>query len=371
MSGESVQPSETPLSAFGDALFEHPACWRGGISPAGLPGFERSLSEAQRRAWRAALDTSGPLAPELEALALELGRALEQGPGAVRLRGAPVEDLDDDACGRLFERLMRRVGHPVSQTADGRRLFPVRDAGFGQTDARARGPNSRRGLSFHTDRCDVIAFLTVRPAQTGGISRLVSSLHLLRCLRDEHPEALRELTRPFFWKTHNVDTGNARPWFRQPVAAVVEGRPVFNLLRVLIDRAHALDEVPDLTDSQRAALDLVESLAREPGSQIAFRMEPGDVLLVNNLVCLHSRDAFEDADDRAESRLLWRLWLATPESRRLPESYRGGYGAVEPGVIRGGMWPAGERERGPVIIPGRAEQAPVAGGPGDQESSEG
>ena len=40
--------------------------------------------------------------------------------------------------------------------------------------ARSRGPNTRKRLSFHTDRTDVIAFLCLRQAKAGGENDVVS-----------------------------------------------------------------------------------------------------------------------------------------------------------------------------------------------------
>ena len=66
-------------------------------------------------------------------------------------------------------------------------------------------------------------------------------------------------------------------------------------------------------------------------------LQPGDVQIVNSHVTLHSRTEFVDQDDPAQKRLLYRLWLAPPDSERLPESWRDLYRTVEPGMVRGGI----------------------------------
>ncbi len=66
-------------------------------------------------------------------------------------------------------------------------------------------------------------------------------------------------------------------------------------------------------------------------------LEPGDLQIINSHVTLHSRTDFTDHDDPSEKRLLFRLWLAPPNSDRLPESWRVLYKAVEPGTVRGGI----------------------------------
>ena len=66
-------------------------------------------------------------------------------------------------------------------------------------------------------------------------------------------------------------------------------------------------------------------------------LEPGDLQFMNNHVMLHSRTTFEDYEEEERKRLLYRLWLATPDSLRLPDSWGGYFRSVEPGTVRGGI----------------------------------
>ena len=50
-----------------------------------------------------------------------------------------------------------------------------------------------------------------------------------------------------------------------------------------------------------------------------------------------SRTAFQDHKKLAQKRLLYRLWIATPKSFRLPSSWGEYFGSIEPGTIRGGI----------------------------------
>lgn len=53
---------------------------------------------------------------------------------------------------------------------------------------------------------------------------------------------------------------------------------------------------------------------------------------------LHSRTQFQDDSEPEKKRLLFRLWLATPDSPRLPAGWTGFYESTEPGVVRGGAY---------------------------------
>jgi len=276
------------------------------------------------------IDRSEAALPELQHLATRLSQELEEGAGVVLLRGVPLD-------ARAFWALTLQLGTPVSQSAEGQRLFPVRDAGYQPGDSRFRGPMSSKRLSFHTDRCDVIAFLCIQPAAEGGDTFVVSSVALRDELRRRHPSVLETLSRPYPYLRHTVDVGNQRPYCELPIFSERDGFFGAHFLRVLIDRADKSADAPSLTDEQRAALDTLEALAEDPAMHASFRMEPGDVLLLNNWTTFHRRSEFIDAEEPERKRHLLRVWLSMDNSRPIDPRFADHFGATEGGVLRGGM----------------------------------
>lgn len=262
---------------------------------------------------------------------------LEHGSGALLLRGFPVERYDKDSARESFRNWCTSFGTLLSQNEKGETVFDVSDAGFGEKDSRTRGPNTSKRLSFHTDRCDVIAFLCWRQAKTGGENEIVSSMHLYNEVARRRPDLLEVLMRPFLYKRHSVDLGNEQAYCEQPVFSFHDGHFACSFLRVLIDRADADPDLPNLSPEQKEAMDFLEEVADEPGRAVHFRQEPGDVLLLNNWVTLHRRSAFEDSDDPAEKRCLFRAWLSIPNSRPLDPAFAANFGATGAGEIRGGF----------------------------------
>ncbi|MGI9515755.1 MAG: TauD/TfdA family dioxygenase [Pirellulaceae bacterium] len=318
----------------------HPAVWRG------QELLERSdwlhqLTVAELQELQRLLSAPGlhvaDVAPELYTRLKGIQNTLENGCGAAMIRGMDVANGTTEAWMECFERIANVVGHPISQSAKGERVFSVRDAGLADNDPRARGPNTKKKLSFHTDRCDVIGFLCLQQAKSGGENQLVSSPALFNEIGKRRPDLLDVLMQPFLYLRHSVDTANDLPYTEQPIFSFFEGHFAANFLRVLIERAHATAELPDLTVEQREALDYLEAVAAEPEMHLTFRQQPGDILFMNNWVTMHRRTAFEDYEELDRRRHILRVWLSMPNSRPLDPVFAGNYGATEAGAMRGGM----------------------------------
>ena len=311
---------------------EHPAAWRGDKL------FERDdwmyqllPSEQQEIARHLTLPDS--LVERLKFVQ----DALENGSGVSLIRGVPIQSFSQDGLREFFHSLVEHVGTPISQSAAGERVFSVRNAGLADSDPRARGPNTKKKLNFHTDRCDVIGFLCVKQAKCGGENQVVSSMTLYNEIQRQRPDLMEVLTKPFLYKRHTVDTANELAYTEQPIFSFCEGHFGANLLRVLIERAYASDDTPDMTELQREALDFVDQQAARPELHVTFTQQPGDILFLNNWVTFHRRTAFEDYPQEEQRRHLLRVWLSMPNSRPIDPLFAGNYGATAAGAIRGGM----------------------------------
>ncbi|MBC8325285.1 MAG: TauD/TfdA family dioxygenase [Verrucomicrobia subdivision 3 bacterium] len=334
-------------ATISNSIIDHPGLWRG-EELWRRDDWEVRLSDDELRQLESAaancanieVEAIGPddfvlsdLTGRLEAMQ----RRLEDGAGFAFVRGLPANWLDEGQLRRMFWGIALHLGSAVSQSAEGDRLFSVADAGYAPEDARSRGPNTSRKLSFHTDRCDVIGFCCHRQAKSGGENYVVNSMAIYNAILKQRPDLLAVLREPFYYLRHTVDGGNDRSWCRQPIFSFCEGHFAANLLRVLIDRAHTHPDLPDLTPEQTEALDLVESLASDPALHATFRQEPGDMVFLNNWVTLHKRSAFEDWPEPERRRHILRIWLSMPNSRPLDPMFADNYGSVEAGALRGGM----------------------------------
>lgn len=266
----------------------------------------------------------------------EIGDFLEQRKGWLRMK-FPTELEMDNNPQSAFLNLIKQIGTPISQDSKGALVLSVKNESFGTEDKRTRGPNTNRKLSFHTDRCDVIAFLCLQPAMSGGENQIVNSEKVEKTIHNERPDLHTILCQKFPYKTHNIDPENPLPFCEQPIFSWTEGHFACSYLRVLIDRADLDSECPDLTPIQKHALDFLDEVCGRKELHTRFTLQTGDMLFLNNWTTLHRRTAFEDFEDPKRRRHLLRGWLSMPNSRPIDQSFLSNFGAVEAGAVRGGI----------------------------------
>ena len=331
----SSSSSEQPLT------LTHQAVWRGEELLSRTDWMHEltveELKEISNAHDSTTTDINERIAPRLYQRLSRIQNSLENGCGAAFVRGLDSEGYDREKLASLFLKICSRVGTPLSQSAAGEKVFSVRNEGFNDDDPRTRGPNTRKKLSFHTDRCDVIAFLCLQQARSGGENQVVSSMAIYNQLATTRPDLLEQLMQPYFYQRHNVDLGNESAYTQQPIFSVYKGHFAANFLRVLIERAYASEGIPGMTDLQREALDEVDRIANDPDFHLTFTQQKGDMLFLNNWVTFHRRNEFEDHPEMELRRHLLRIWLSVPNSRPIDPLFAGNYGATAAGAIRGGM----------------------------------
>lgn len=331
-------PKITTREAWTSRDLEQREGWRIDLSAEELEEIDRALTQVAKKGLdlpEITVDTF-PL-PNLSQRLSQVQDRLENDCGIAWLRGITLDRYSDDEAAKLFWGICRHLGTPLPQSADGDRVFHVRDEGFRDDDPKARGPSSNKKLTFHTDRCDVIGFCCLRQAESGGDNDIVSSVQIYNEMLEARPELVEALMSPYRYQRHNVDTGNELPYYEQPVFSLHHGRFAAFLMRVLIERAYAAPDSPAMPHRQLEALNWLADHAEQTRLRFSFRQAPGDLVFINNLTTLHRRTAFRDAKDPSLKRHLLRIWLSVPNSRPLDPAFSPTFGAVEAGAIRGGM----------------------------------
>jgi hypothetical protein len=204
------------------------------------------------------------------------------------------------------------------------------------------GLQANNYFRLHTDRCDVITLLCIRPAPAGGASRVCSAVRVHNTLAKEYPELCARLYQPFYriWE-------GAKGYFDLPVWSIHKGKFTTQVSPSYIENAQVLPEVPRLDEEGCESIDILEEVGLQ--ESVEFTMKPGNVYWLNNHVVFHGRDSWRFAGNAGDvkkggdgGRLMLRMWLSPFETRDLPDTdrYRLVWGTTKGGKPRGGLGPA-------------------------------
>ncbi len=306
-----------------------------------------ALSEAEVQALRAMAQAILPKLNgdanrllELDQSAFDLGAfgptlervyaTLKSGLGVALIRGLPIGTMSPLEAAAIYWGIGVHMGTATPNNPEGDMLGHITDLGKTQKDANSRGYQTRELMDYHCDQSDIVGLLCLRGAKAGGVSMVASSVAMYNTLLDRHPDHARALTEPLYWTKHGEFAEGDLPYYKSPVFNFFGGQICTSFGPKHIEKGHKLEGVPPLTELQKDAIRKGEEIAHE----LRFEMvlEPGDIQFVNNYVTLHTRSAYEDHEDPARKRLLWRLWLMNDDLR-----HRTGYSMQwQGGVCMGG-----------------------------------
>ncbi|MEV0470884.1 TauD/TfdA family dioxygenase [Streptomyces prunicolor] len=245
--------------------------------------------------------------PTLGPILHSLVGELMNGRGFVLLEDAPVAGLSERQCEILALGLGRHVGRTAPQM-EGKHAQHVRDLGVDPSGSTSRSYQHSGRLDYHADPNDVVALLCVRPAKSGGLSCIVSSVAVHNEIVRTRPDLAEVLYQPW-WRDRRSGDG-PDSFYQSPVYTVnTAGRlrtsygPDY--MRSALRGAH----VPPFSPAQHEAMELLNRLNNDRRFMLAMDLRAGDMQFLNNHVTLHSRTKYVDHPEPDRRRDLIRLWL--------------------------------------------------------------
>jgi hypothetical protein len=268
-------------------------------------------------------------------------RALDEaqhGLGAALLKGLPRANLGAEDFELLTWAIGLHLGVARPQDKLSRYINQVKDTGTVYRSAGGRGYSSNAELDFHVDSGDVVLLSCYNQAPRGGDSLCASAVAAYRQLVTERPDLAGALQQPYPFSRQSEQSADEAPFTQIPVIGTADGELFCNWNRNRIQNGDKIEGAPRITPAQREAMELLDQIVRRPEFMYSMRLEPGDLQILSNFTALHSRTEFEDAPEPEKKRLLFRLWLATPDGPRLPDGWKGFWESIEPGHVRGGIY---------------------------------
>jgi alpha-ketoglutarate-dependent taurine dioxygenase len=148
--------------------------------------------------------------------------------------------------------------------------------------------------------------LCLEPAEAGGMSRLVSLVTAHERLREEHPDLLERLYRPFWWDRQAEHPAGDTPVYARPVFDADDDGLTARYYEDYVLKGQVLaGEVLDRAGA--AALAAMRRIVDDPALWVEFRIEKGQFQYLNNRRLAHSRTRFTDRPGERPRHML-RFW---------------------------------------------------------------
>ncbi|MEP0987518.1 TauD/TfdA family dioxygenase [Ekhidna sp.] len=262
-----------------------------------------------------------------------LNEVLNEELGYLLLKGFPIHRQTEKEIQENILKFGFTLGVPVSETKYNDFILRLEDLNTIIDDGKANSKNrpllngqeDARAVPIHNDRSDLLVLCGMKPARKGGETFVVSSNQICEKLIDKYPKQFEVLQQPF---KYDYMEGLQEI----PIISKTSNGYIMWYVRSIIENTIKTNNLPNLTIAQIDALDTLDQVINEFRESIILKH--GDVLIVNNHKALHGRLKFLEGDNR----LLYRIWISSPASQKLPNSYSTLFRHTDQGCYRGGVW---------------------------------
>ncbi|KAI9805763.1 MAG: hypothetical protein M1833_005256 [Piccolia ochrophora] len=281
--------------------------------------------------------SSFPL-PVLGPILRDLARAIHDGQGFHLLRGLNPKKYSAEMNCILYIGVSSYIGEVRGrQDEHGNMLIHLTDMGsIVAPDNERQAPYSNVSQPFHTDTGHVVALYALGQAYVGGESKLASSSKIYNDIVKMRPDLVGVLAESS-WTFDRF--GRQPPYDIRPILFHEDQKIIFAFARRPLlgsPTSPRTEGIPDLTERQIEALNLVHFLAEKHAIQI--KMQRGDMLFWNNMGLLHCRTGFTDSV--CHKRHLVRLWLHNEERAwKVPVALRPDWEYTFSNAGREEQWP--------------------------------
>ena len=255
-----------------------------------------------------------------------------------------IKNVDLTSPEETFVNIMKEFGEVVHQNNLGDLVSHIKNIGAtkdkvlnegvlkskNENQTKNRPYQSNLELEFHTDLADLAFLLCIEPAQVGGESKVVNSKEVYNYMKGHYPEDLKVLDEPY----HIMHQTKSKPdgknhLITYPIFREYQEHLSSFMLRTFTLITHEKLNI-SLSNERKQALNRVDQVAKELCT--TFKLEKGDLLIMNNHRTYHARTAFEGSE-----RYLLRGWVCPPNNQPLHPDYSALYGDTEANSLRGGF----------------------------------
>ena len=236
----------------------------------------------------------------------------DNGVGFAVIDRLPMDEFALSEMVDVYWTLGQLMAPNVAQKWDGTMIYDVTDTGktYGYG---VRGSATNVELVFHTDNAfavkvpDYVGLLCRYPAKKGGLSRFCSLYTVHERMETRYPAELRRLYQPMHFDRQAEHADGAAKTSFAPFFTWANGKLKCRANSSLVRKGYQVHG-GEMDSALVDALGAVDDVTSSADLWIEAPLERGQVQYLNNHELGHYRSEFEDSDDPATKRHLYRLW---------------------------------------------------------------
>lgn len=256
----------------------------------------------------------------------EIMHSLIHQRGFITLKGFPnyQDEYNIELIKKFLLAFCFHLGTPLRQNKKHELIFDVKSIeGMTMNLQDSRGPYVKESLPMHTDAGAILGMYCFASADVGGHTLLSSSQTVHDEIRKERPDLLEVLYQPFYTDRRGNEAEGTLPYDHNPVFAMYGNElrcqyhePFYS------DSQKKFPELPRFTSQQIEAMKFFDATALRKDIVVETKLEPGDIIFINNEQILHGRTSFDNPKNQTIRHLL-RIWLNTPKIRHTFPNFLG------------------------------------------------
>jgi hypothetical protein len=145
----------------------------------------------------------------------------------------------------------------------------------------------------------------IRQAEKGGYSIITSAKKIADFLKLKKPKTLNILKNKFFFERRGFNYAN-KNIFNKPIFTIKKNFFRFRYLREYIEAAYSIKSIK-LDKNQNDALNILDKLLVKKKFQSKYKLNEGDIIILNNNYLAHGRSSFKL--NILNQRSLMRIWI--------------------------------------------------------------
>lgn len=142
-------------------------------------------------------------------------------------------------------------------------------------------------------------------AANGGSSIIANARKIYEFLKKKDKKIFKELTKKFYFERRGYNFSKENI-FKKPIFYKKGKKFIFRYLRDYIIKAYELKKI-SLSTKQEKALNILDNLLNDKKFSTKFKLNKGDLIILNNHILAHGRTAFK-IQERKKIRKLYRVW---------------------------------------------------------------